>query len=213
MSGEGRRGNSRLGTEEELGNRRHPAPPASAPVRNRAGSQTTKGVSPPGEPGARRRGRRNDRAAFERSRAHGPAGMALTLAPAPGQTALPSTQWPPPTSGRPCQPGSHHCSGAPEDQRVGGATSRKCPLLQSLPETPLAGTAWCSCLQAEPRVARQPVRARQTRSKFPGETLLYQQPAAGATSRPARFPESRVLSGRISPALGTTYPSPATTTP
>lgn len=33
-----------------------------------------------------------------------------------------------------------------EDQQVGGATSRMCHVLQTLPETQLAGTAWSSCL-------------------------------------------------------------------
>lgn len=191
-----------------------PSRPARLPLPQRV---TERGAGLPRacHRGAGRPGKEKKRlgAALERSRAHGPAGMALIAAPAPGQTALPSPQWPPPTSGRTCLPRSRHCSSAPDYRQVGVAASRKCPLLQTLTETQLAGSAWSSCLQAEPRVARQPMRARLTRSKFLGETRGYQQPAAGAPSRPARFPERGDLSGRSIPALGTTYKSPTTTTP
>lgn len=146
---------------------------------------TELGARPPGARHGRDSGKRcggvareeTTEGAPERARARGPARMALTAAPPggapqPGQTALPPPQWPPPTPPwRPGRPRSGQRAGAPEDPQVGVAKSRKCPFLRALPETRRAGTAWSSCLQTEPRVARQPVRARRTRSTLPGARL------------------------------------------
>lgn len=181
MHGEGRRGNSRQVAEEELGKQEtaRRAPPLPLPQRViELDARQPRVCRRP------RSGKRGGGAAEEttedtpeRAGARGPARMALTIAPPggapqPSRTASPLPQWPPPTTPRrPGRPRSGHRAGAPEDQQVGGVASRKCPLLRPA-KTQRAGTAWSSCLQAELRVAWQPVRARQTRSTHPGESLL-----------------------------------------
>lgn len=171
--GGGRRGNSRQVAKEELGNRRQPSQPASAPRVTEPGACQGRVTAEGTGSAAAWQKKKQQGTALERSGTHGPAGMALTAASALRHTALPSPQWPPLTPGRPCQ-ASRHCAGAPEDQQVGGTTRRKCPFLPTSLEIQLAGTAWRSCLQAEPQVARQPVRAQLTSSRFSGETLGYQ---------------------------------------